>query len=99
MLGFHEYSPPPHQIRGTVHRSLTLLDSLITLGEEKVKAFCDSSSPELFEAAKTLMKDHSATTQQRRDFVGAMLADPNHLLHHYGKPLTTLLVWSDYPHS
>ena len=92
-------TPTPHQVRETVHRTLALLESLITLGEEKVDTFCDSLSPELFEAAKTLMKDHSTTTQQRRDFVGAMLADPNHLLHHYGRPLSTLLVWSDYPHS
>ena len=84
--------PTPHQVRGTVHRTLGLLDSLITLGEEKVDAFCDSLSSDLYEEAKTLMKDHNLTAQQRRDFIGTMLADPDHLLHHYGKFPHTLLV-------
>ena len=92
-------TPTPHQVRETVHRTLALLESLITLGEEKVDTFCDSLSPELYDAAKTLMKDHTLTAQQRRDFIGAMLADPDHLLHHYGKSPNTLLVWSDCPHS
>ena len=82
----------PHQVRETVHRSLDLLDTLITLGEQKVETFCDSLSSDLYEKAKTLMKDHNLTTQQRRDFVGTMLADPDHLLHHYGKFPHTLLV-------
>ena len=84
--------PTPHQVRETVHRSLDLLETLITLGEEKVTAFCDSLSSDLYEEAKTLMKDHALTAQQRRDFIGTMLADPDHLLHHYGEFPHTLLV-------
>ena len=84
--------PTPHQVRETVHRTLALLESLITLGEEKVTTFCDSLSSDLYEEAKTLMKDHNLTAQQRRDFIGTMLADPDHLLHHYGKLLHSLLV-------
>ena len=82
----------PHQVRETVHRSLDLLESLITLGGEKVDAFCSSLSSDLYEEAKTLMKDHNLTAQQRHDFLGTMLADPDHLLHHYGKFPYTLLV-------
>ena len=82
----------PHQVRETVHRTLALLESLITLGEEKVDTFCDSLGSELYEEAKTLMKDHALTAQQRRDFIGTMLADPDHLLHHYGEFPHTLLV-------
>ena len=84
--------PTPHQVRETVHRSLGLLETLITLAEEKVTTFCDSLGSDLYEEAKTLMKDHNLTAQQRRDFIGTMLADPDHLLHHYGKFLHTLLV-------
>ena len=84
--------PTPRQVRETVNRSLDLLETLITLGEEKVTAFCDSLGSDLYEEAKTLMKDHNLTAQQRRDFIGTMLADPDHLLHHYGKSLHTLLV-------
>ena len=84
--------PNPLQVRETVHRSLDLLETLITLGEEKVTAFCDSLSSDLYEEAKTLMKDHNLTAQQRRDFIGTMLADPDHLLHHYGEFPHTLLV-------
>ena len=84
--------PTPPQVRETVHRSLDLLETLVTLGEEKVTAFCDSLSSDLYEEAKTLMKDHNLTAEQRRDFIGTMLADPDHLLHHYGEFPHTLLV-------
>ena len=49
--------PTPPQVRETVHRSLDLLETLITLGEEKVTTFCDSLSSDLYEEAKTLMKE------------------------------------------
>ena len=88
--------PTPYQVRGTVHRTLGLLESLITLGEEKVQTFCDSLGSDLYQEAKTLMNDHNLTAQQRRDFIGTMLADPDHLLHHYGKSPHTLLVTSDF---
>ena len=91
--------PTPHQVRETVHRSLGLLETLITLAEEKVTTFCDSLGSDLYEEAKALMTNHDLTAQQRRDFIGTMLADPDHLLHHYGKSPNTLLVWSDCPHS
>ena len=84
--------PTPHQVRETVHRSLGLLETLITLAEEKVTTFCDSLGSDLYEEAKALMTNHDLTAQQRRDFIGTMLADPDHLLHHYGEFPHTLLV-------
>ena len=88
---------PFRQIRGTVHQSLTLLDSLVTIADDKVKALCASWSPDLYEAATDLMKTQLTTARQRHEFVGAMLADPNHVLHHYGKFPDTPLGRSDYP--